>query len=281
MRSYHFNPILPAVIISILLASCGGGNNNNPSPPQQQVFVPVGAEGQYSGSTFNSAGVSYGNDVHALILEDGTFYSVWSEMQKPGALTFMTHGKGSVQADVFRSSQMRVLSFYGEPWPNPQLSLIAPYVQGKSLNAGIEHLKLAEEITRAYLTYDPLYEQAAKLTDIAGSYSGTTYFGNGANVTDSTPNTIPIVADATTFTVAASGAISGKGVSGCVSSGTLKTHAKANVFDVSFVFGDAPCVYAKTTVTGHAFIESKTKRLYVMTMQADNINGAVFAGLKN
>jgi hypothetical protein len=112
-------------------------------------------------------------------------------------------------------------------------------------------------------TYNVDYELAPNLTLVAGTYAG-------------------LRADhhTVTVTVDAAGTLSGHASDGCTVAGTLSPWAKGNVFHTSVTFGGGACRQGTETVTGVAFYEAPTNRLYSAALNRARTSSYMFIGTK-
>ncbi|MET3117600.1 hypothetical protein AAKU64_001818 [Undibacterium sp. GrIS 1.8] len=276
MFQVRFSKITISMVFSLILTSCGGGSDTKSQP---DPFALVGAEGLYDGMS-----ISEKSKVSKLILNDGTFYIVQFAYQDSSTIAYFATGKGSLSDGVFRSNYFRFVSVSDKGYtPNPVYSFQGSIVTSsygingpRLLSSSINHLPLAFTVDFDVLSYEPQYQQVANLLDVVGSYSGAISFGSSDYQA-----TLPPSRDLTTLTVDASGALKGTTNNGCTFSGSFAPYQRGNVFNASIIFDDVPCTFAKINVTGHAYFEPNTKRLYVLTMQPDGVEGAVFTGFKN
>ena len=116
-------------------------------------------------------------------------------------------------------------------------------------------------------TYDTDYDLTPSLATIVGTYSGE------AATVDSGP-------EATIVTIATGGAITGASASGCNFTGTVSTHAKGNVYDVSVTFNGGACTNGTSTVTGVAYFIAAQKELVSTALNSGRTNGFLFLGTK-
>jgi hypothetical protein len=112
-------------------------------------------------------------------------------------------------------------------------------------------------------TYDADSEVATNLNLVAGIYAGLR--------TDH--HTV-------TVTVDSAGTLSGHSSEGCTFGGTLSPRAKGNVFHVTMTFGGGACRQGTETVTGVAFYDASTQRLYSAALNSARTTSFLFLGTK-
>jgi hypothetical protein len=111
--------------------------------------------------------------------------------------------------------------------------------------------------------YDGDSESVPNLTQLAGTYAG-------------------LRADhhTVTMTVDAAGTLSGHSTDGCTFTGKLSPRGKGNVFHTSVTFGGGACRQGTETVTGVAFYDAVTHRLYIAALNHARTTSYLFLGTK-
>jgi hypothetical protein len=112
-------------------------------------------------------------------------------------------------------------------------------------------------------TYDADSELPPNMNRVAGTYSGL----RADNQTVS-------------MTLGSTGTVSGKFTDGCTFAGSFAPRAKGNVLNVTVTFGGGTCSNGTNTVTGIAFFDSATQRVYSATLNSARTNGFLFIGTK-
>jgi len=172
-------------------------------------------------------------------------------------------GTGVSTNGSFASSDARDISLEGLGMLSGSIS--ASYTERLSFGGSVTYPSLNQVITFSG-AYDAGYETAPTLAAIAGTYTG-----RAGNIRGSDPGTL---------TVSTTGALSGGGSSGCKLTGSVVPRAKGNVYKATINFGGSPCFLANTTLTGVAYFEAPTKRLYAVLMTSARNDGMIFAGAK-
>ena len=224
----HIKKILGLAAATVFVAGCGGGGGGGGDSDSS-------AEGLYSGTT------TTGRAVTGLVLDDGTYYVLYSPVGSSNVIAGVIQGTGTSNAGTFSSGNARDFNLEGLGVLAATVS--ASYVAKQSLNGTVSYS--AGGTTSFSSTYDANYEAAPSLAALAGTFAG--------QVASSAGN------DNATVTISSAGAISGSGASGCALSGTVSPRARGNAFNASLTFGGAPCLFANQTLTGIAYFNATAK----------------------
>lgn len=245
---------LIAIVIPIL-ASCGIGSEGVPDNPAQGS---TGADGLYSGTTSN------GRAATGLVLDDGSFYVLYSVQNRPGIIAGAVQGSGLASNGTFSASNAKDVNLEGNGLMSANVSM--NYVTRQSLKGTLTYPSSGQTIT-VNSTYDSRYERTPSVSMIAGSYSGT-----AASSSLATENA--------TVTVSNSGAVSGVGSNGCSFTGTISARTRGNAYNTTINFGSVPCMMPGASLRGIAYFDEATKRLYSVVMTSSRNAGFIFAGSK-
>lgn len=257
-----------AVLASLCLAACGGGGSSSTTsttgvsaapPPVAAPAPPPSptAEGLYVGTTSNLRTVT------GIILDNGTYWVIYTSAGNPSLIAGVIEGTGTSKFGSFSSSDARDFNLEGLGISNGIVS--GSYFAKQSLSGIVTYTGSNQTISFS-AGYSPAYELTPSIATIAGTYIGT------AAVLGSI--------EAATGTISPSGALSGRGTSGCQFAGTIAPHAKGNVYDVSVTFGGGVCSNGTSTVTGIGYFDEATRRLYGMALNSERSNGFIFVGTK-
>jgi hypothetical protein len=237
------------VTISAALVACGGGGGDGGSQSA------TSAEGIYSGTT------STGRTINGLVLDDGSYYVVYTVANNPNLIAGFVQGTGTSNNGSFSSSNARDVNFEGAGViPG---SVNATYVPKQSFNGAVSSSSGSATFTS---TYSNIYEQTPTLAAVAGTYAG-----NSAT---------PLAVQSTTLTVSASGGITGTVSGGCSFTGSMTPRSIGNAYNVSITLGAAPCLPANATASGAAYYDASTKRLLTAAMLPARDGGVLFLGTK-
>ena len=135
------------------------------------------------------------------------------------------------------------------------------YVQNRSFLGTIAYVTGDTESFTS--TYDEDSELVPNLTLVTGTYAG-------------------LRADNHTVTVTVDGAgtISGHSTDGCTVAGSLAPRAKGNVFHTSMRLEGGACGHGTETITGVAFYDAATHRLYSAALNHTRTTHYLFLGTK-
>lgn len=232
--------------------ACGGGYGDRDVSSLLPSTAPS-AEGRWTGAT------ATGRTVAALVLEDGSYWLFYSARHNPNILAGLVQGTGTSHSGSFGSSNTRDFNMEGAGIRAATIS--GTYVPNKSFDGTIAYFTGDTESFTS--TYDGDSESVPNLTLVAGTYAGL-----GAD-----DHTVTVTADA-------AGTLSGHSSDGCTVTGTLSPHAKGNVFHTSVTFGGGACRQRTETVTGVAFYDAATNRLYSAALNSARTTSFLFLGVK-
>jgi len=253
-------------IFTVALASCGGGSDGagkcySPTPavcdtlgvprsfPQPVPADPADANpaGLYKGLT------STGRSFASLVLDDGSFYSIYSQVNNPSIVA--GGGRGTVKTSGTSFSISDAVDFSFEGLGTNVASITGTVDERKFIQGSINYPTAGQNITFS-ANYSSDYELTASISTIAGKYAGASESVNSSNGISSS--------DAVTFDINASGDITGTGNSGCTFSGTIKPRTSGNAYTVTVTFGASPCQYPGTTITGASYFDRTSNIAYAV-----------------
>ena len=260
---------IAACTLAVLASACGGGaspGNCTIIDPNRSADLPScsGAQTQTSSPDGLYLGTtSTGRTTAGLLLDDGSFYVLYSATNNPAIIAGAVQGTGSPSNGSFSSTNAKDINLEGLGLLSTTLA--ASYTPKQSLSGTVTYPSLGQTVTFSG-TYDPRYDVAPSLAIIAGNYSGQAGSTAGA--------------ENATLSVTSTGVISGIGTSGCTFSGVATPRSKGNVYNTSVTFGGAPCLLPNGMLTGVAYFDSSTMRLYVIAMTSGRDAGVIYAGTK-
>ncbi len=233
-------------------AACGGGYSES-----DVSFLPhptaTSAEGRWTGTTHT------GRAVAGLVLEDGSYWLFYSARDNPTVLAGLVQGTGTSHSGSFGSSNTRDFNLEGAGIR--AATMRGSYVPNKSFHATIAYfIGEAESFTS---TYAADYESAPNLALVAGTYSGLR--------TDNHQVTV---------TVDSAGTLSGHSKDGCSIAGTSSPCVKGNALYTSMTLEGGACRQGTETVTGVAFYDTATHRLYIAALNHARTTSFLFLGTK-
>ena len=233
-------------------AACGGGYSASDVSSLPQP-TPTSAEGRWTGTT------SIGRAVIGLVLEDRSYWLFYSAIGNPHILAGLVQGTGTSHSGSFGSSNTRDFNLEGAGIRAATMS--GSYVPNKSFGGTIAYVTGDTESFTS--TYDVDSEPAPNLNLIAGTYAGL-----GAD-----DHTI-------TVTVDAAGTLSGHSTDGCTAAGTLSLRAKSNVLHTSLTLEGGARNTGTERLTGVAFYDATTNRLYSAVLNHARTTSFLFLGTK-
>lgn len=233
-------------------AACGGGYSESDVSSLPQPTA-TSAEGRWMGTT------STGRTVAGLVLEDGSYWLFYSAKDQPNILAGLVQGSGTSHSGSFGSSNTRDFNLEGTGIR--AATMRGSYVPNKSFDGTIAYFNGDRESFTS--TSDADSESAPNLTLVAGTYAGL----RADNQT-------------ITMTVDSTGTLSGHSTDGSTVAGTLSPRGKGNVFHTSVTFGAEACGTGTETLTGVAFYDVATQRLYIAALNNARTTSYLFLGTK-
>ena len=233
-------------------AACGGGYRESNASSLRQPAA-TSAEGRWMGAT------ATGRTVAGLVLEDGSYWLFYTARGNPLILAGLIQGTGTSHSGSFGSSNTRDFNMEGAGIR--AATMRGTYVPNKSFDWTIAYV--TGDTDSFSSTYDGDSESAPNLTLVTGTYSGLR--------TDNHQVTV---------TVESVGTLSGHSTDGCTVAGTLSPREKGNVFHTSVTFGGNTCRQGTETLTGVAFYDAATHRLYSAALNSARTHSFLFLGTK-
>lgn len=232
--------------------ACGGGHSKSDVSSLPQPTA-TSAEGRWTGTT------PTGRTVVGLVVHDGSYWLFYSAKNNPNILAGLVQGTGTSHSGSFGSSDTR--DFNVEGTAIRAATTRGGYVPNKSFHGTISYFTGDTESFTS--TYDGDSESAPNLTLLTGTYAG-------------------LRADhhTVTVTVDSAGTLSGHSTDGCTVAGTLSPRAQGNVFQTSVTFGGGACRQGTETLTGVAFYDVTTNRLYSAALNNARTTSFIFLGSK-
>ena len=231
--------------------ACGGGygESSGSLPPP----TASSAEGRWTGSTRT------GRTVAGLVLEDGSYWLFYTARDNPHVLAGLIQGTGTSYAGFFGSPNTR--DFHVDGTGIRQGRMSGTSVSKESFHATIIYFNGETESFRN--TYVSDSESAPNLNLVAGSY--TRLRNDDHRVT---------------VAVDAAGTLSGHSTDGCTFTGKLSPRTKGNMFHTSMTLEGGACGTGTETLTGVAFYDVATQRLYIAALNNARTTSYLFLGTK-
>lgn len=233
-------------------AACGRGYSESDVSSLSQP-TRLSAEGRWTGTT------STGRAIAGLVLDDGSYWLFYSARGNPHILAGLVQGTGTSHAGSFGSSNARDFNVEGA---GIQAGTIrSSYVPKKRFQGTIAYLDGDTESFTS--TYHGNSDSAPNLNLVTGTYVGLR------------PDNHTV-----TMTVDSAGTLSGHASDGCTVAGTFSPRAKGHAFHVTMTFGGGACRHGTETVTGVAFYDAVTNRIYSAALNNARTTSFLFLGTK-
>lgn len=253
--------VLGVSVLAFALTACGGGggdghssssNNDVDTPPVDNAEI----KGIYIGKTNQE------QNVIGLVDQNKKFWFLYTPPYSNGVTGFMT-GDLTVSGDTVKANSGKDFYFGGGAVYNTSIS--GTFEAKKSLKGTITYTPSNQ------VTFDTLYDAdlnntTSNLATIAGSYIGQSAIVEGI--------------EGANLTISNTGAISGKGQSGCSYSGNITAEEDAPYFNVELAFGYSPCYLAGQSVTGVVYYDSSNQTLYAVAENSSRQNAVLYLGTK-
>jgi len=262
----NIKPLFGASLLATLVA-CGsasdpGGFSGTPAPSPSPSPSPAptplpSAEGLWTGNT------NTGRSVTGIVLEDGTYYFLYSIVNRPLLIGGVVQGTGTSTNGSFTSSDARDFNLEGAGVQSATID--SSYVARQSLNGNVNYTAPRSTVTFT-TAFDSDWDTVPTLAAIAGNYTGQVASSQGVENTG--------------VAISSSGVINGLGDSGCTVTGSVTPRSSGNVYAATIVFGPAPCFFANQTLTGIAYYRANLRTLYATAPNADRTDGVLFVGVK-
>lgn len=242
--------LLAISIMATAIAGCGGGGGGSGDTADTRT-----AEGFYAGSTGDSRAVT------AAVMQNGTYYVLYSRPGLPSTIGGFVQGSGSSSNGTYTSNSGTDFNFEGGG--NIPVTVSATYQPKQSISARITAAGGSNTATGAYSAE---YEKVPSLTTLAGTYSGVFQdaIGDGA----------------ATVQITAAGNVTGSTNTGCNIAGLVEPATAGNGYALGMTFSGAACPLLGLTLGGAVFFDSTAKAIYAAAFNSARTYGAVFVGTK-
>ena len=215
--------LVASLVAVAALASCGGGD-------------------PYAGLWTGS--MSPGRSVTGLVLEDGSYYLLYSRPNDPAVLAGLVRGTADFASARITSDDARDYNwevFRWPPLPGKATTLSAKIGGGSGgVNGAVNQKTFSVKPV-------PDSHLEPRLEDLAGSYMGTVVFAGG-------PRKM-------TFVVAPNGQVT-TGIDGCSITGNVVPRVDVNGYDLTMTFGGLPCAFPGARFSGVAFFGEGERQLH-------------------
>lgn len=257
--------VLLSLSFTALLAACSsGGEGETPSTPPPAA---TSAEGLWTGTSDD------GRTVSGVVLDDDTYWFLYSAVGNPLHVGGALQGKGSAHQSTFTSSIGT--DFNREGFGPLDVTVTARYVMRQSFNGTVTYPPSPALPNGAQTTFTSTFNAAYDATPnvdlLVGTYTSleTDQFGFSRT---------------RTITVSPSGSITGTEITEtqvltCSYTGALSPRAKGNVYEISITPAGFRC--GGDLLTGIAVFDAATNRLYIVTINSiTRVFAFLFLGTK-
>lgn len=258
--THHIHGSIP-LLLSLSLSACGGGGGDDGSVSAgggaqgPSLVISNAAEGMWLGTSDDGASIS------GVILNDGSFYAVYSTRSDKDVISGVVTGTGQANNGSFTVKD--AVDFNFDRYGVNAVSVSASYFTKSSLSGVLTYSN--RETSTFSTQYNPAYEQPANATLATGTYTG---------------NAVSSAGTQTAFmTLQANGIITGV-VAGCNFSGVATPRGSVNVFNLSITFRGGSCAFGTDTLTGIGFYNIPRKQFYIAAPNAARSDGLFFQGTR-
>jgi hypothetical protein len=226
-------------------------------PAGAPPVVPSNASpaGLWKGSTSTS------RTVNGLVFADGSYYILYSAVGNSTLLGGVVQGTGSTSGNSFASSNAK--DFNVEGFGVTAATVAGTVVTRSSFGGTVAYPSKSALAFNS--SYSSQFQVVPTLASLAGTYTGQVAFSAGLQ--------------SIALNVSTTGVISSVS-NGCTLSGSATPRTDGNAYVLSIHFGPAPCFFSNQTLTGLAYYDAATKRVYVAAPNATRSDGVVFLGVK-
>jgi hypothetical protein len=257
-------------ILAVILASCGGGSDvpGQCYSPTGAVCSAVGVPRSFPEPILSAAGLyrgvtSNGRTIAGLVLDDNSFYAIYSGFNNPAAAAGSI--RGTLRPDQGKFTITDAIDTSLDGMGTQLASVTGTFGSKQFLNGTINYPGLKQSISFS-ANYSSDYELRPDLSIIAGNYSGASAIGT--------------VAEAATFEINGTGNITGKGASGCSFSGTIQPRSSGNAYSVTLTFGGAPCSSPGASASGVSYFDRTSNVIYAVGSMTGQTTGFMATATK-
>jgi hypothetical protein len=235
--------------VTAMLSACGGGDDG-------PVLTLGATSGMWNGTTSDSQ-----REVSAVTLSDGKYFAVYSAAGGGATIGGGVQGTATVFNNQFISTDMLSFSVEGQA---PVIGTFSASVDPSTSISGSANVPNQAPVT-FQATFDQEFLNTPSLAAAAGSYTGEAGFALGIRPA--------------TFNISTTGEVTST-INGCPITGTVTPRTDGNAYDMSVVFGGAPCVLANLRFDGIVFLREGGNHLYSVSRNNAARQTIVFSGLR-
>lgn len=270
MTSQWITSTMAALSVSLLLTACSGGGGgqsagSGTSTEQDTIALPATSiSGVFDGSIDSTQPVT------TILLDDGSFYQVYSDAASPNVFLGAIAGPGSLVSGSLSSSAGRDLSLRGNGAQSPAapvVTLSASLQPQQSLNGTLSYAETG--LTKAFTaTFNSSYEKLPDLAAIAGVYQGSIA-------------TKDLKEENIKLTISADGSLKAELTCGCEATARLVPRADGKAYDAAIAFSAGKHPLAERAMSGNVYVDILGKRIYIVGKLTESSDVAIFVGNKS
>ena len=261
--------VLFSLLFTLLLTACSSGGGDSAGTAQ---VVPVcTAEGLWTGTMA-------GRTVNGAVLDDRTYWFLYSEVGGPTVMAGTLQGNCSTSNGIFTSSNG--LDFSNTP-PFVEIlpiTVTGPYVMPLTLDGTVTYSAGALTFTS---TFNSENSVTPVIANVADTYSGSV-FGFAHTITISNLGVITVTTPPNTgYRTGGSADVSGIEL-GCDFTGTLSPRSQGgNMYDITLTPTTNAFMCALGPFNGVAFFDAANdRRIYVLALNSDRNRVFPFTGTR-
>jgi hypothetical protein len=195
----------------------------------------------YKGATSN------GRAVAGIVLDDNSFYAIYSGINNPTVTGGAVQGTIQAAAGSFSITDAVDVNIEGL---GTQVATVSGTYGEKQFIKGTITYPASNQAVSFSANYSADYETTPALSAIAGTFAGS------ANTS--------IGSEGVKFSISATGDLGGRSAGGCAFSGTVKPRSSGNLYVETIQFGAAPCALPGATLSGISYFDHTTNLDYTV-----------------
>lgn len=278
----RFKLLATMILSSFMLAACGGGGGGGSAggsdtaatatstttttatttptaPTTPTVVAAPSVDGFYDGM----GGKDQTQTVTSVILTDNSYFQLYSKPGDPNTFSNAVFGIGTSLNGSFSSADSSDITLSGTV--QGPVNLSASYTPKKTFNGTLTY---PDNSTISFTTaYNAAYEGTPTLAALAGTYSGTIATAD--------------LSEALTLTVTSDGKISGPLLCECNVSALAQPLATGNAYSVLIKFNGGDHVLSGQSLTGTAYLDTASKRLFLIGLMDDSKKPVIYVGAQS
>jgi hypothetical protein len=257
--------VLVSLLFTLLLTACSSGGGDSAAP----VVSAGTAEGLWTGTMA-------GRTVNGAVLDDGTYWFLYSAVGAPTIMAGTLQGNGSAQNGTFTSSNG--LDFSNDLEEKFPVTVTGPYVMPLTLDGTVTYPGGGQVTFTS--TFNSENSVTPVIANVADTYSGSV-FGFPHTMTVSPTGVITVTTLGGPHRTGVSVDVSGIEL-GCDFTGTLSPRSQGgNMYDITLTPTTNAFMCALGPFNGVAFFDATdNKRIYVLALNSSRNRVFPFTGTR-